>query len=250
MDDLRSPGSHTSKASQTRSKRLSYPLSLKFRERKWGSDTNIHREHLPPIEGSDKNLACTKKETVRPPTPIPNSIRSVETMFHSVSIARASNSLPSSYKKMSLSLDLSPLSEKRQSFEHFASKYSLSPNSDHDSVFCNPRCPDSPLMCVRSLPNSPMTVRRYNRRSVPSNFERTKSSEDEERIFGSVNAPTMFGDFSERKGDSKEEMILRWIQDVESKSPKNSQSWCEGAQTECDTTSQTLPVIDENLQSC
>lgn len=249
MDDLRFSGiTKRSNTSQARFKRLSYPLSLNLRDRKWGSDSDLDQTHLPPIAG-DKNVANAKKEIVRPPTPNPTGVRRFENWIQSVANARTSNSLPLSNKKMSLSLDLSPLSEKKQSSENLGFKCSMSQCSDHDSVFCNPPNLDSPKMCVRSLPSSPLTVKRHlhPRRSVQFHIGRTKSSGDEER--GSNMLPfTTPEDFCERNNSFKEDMILRWIQDVEDKSPDTT-SWCESSLSEFDTSCQTLPAIDENLQS-
>ena len=242
MDDLRHH------VRNTKFKRLSYPLCLDLQDRKWGSDSNIHRPRLPPIAG-DKKSSFAGKEMNRPPTPCPSRSQHFATLFHNVPTARNSNSLPSSNKKLSMTLDLSPLLEKNQSLESLSRKSPLSPYSDHDSVFCNPPYPDSPKLTVRSLPCSPVIARRHPRRSVPCSIARTRSSEDSERIGEASNARSLPGNFTDTADNSKEDMILKWIQDVEEKgqSDLNTNSRCDStAEYE---TCQALPVIDENLQS-
>lgn len=160
--------------------------------RLWGSETDIQHSGLPPIQGNERCVNSSLKWTSnnnakhshanRPPTP--SLGMATDSMF---SFGRSSKmSTSSSSQRLSLSLDLRPNVKGNEFRRHSAGFGDHYPEAE----------PNSPRICVRSLPPSPSwspTVQR-SRKLYHRNLRRLSSDSEH--------------------GDTKDDRIMSWIRDV------------------------------------
>ncbi|XP_067048077.1 uncharacterized protein [Acropora muricata] len=173
-------------------KRCNISRSGKTRDsRLWGSETDIQRSGLPPIQGNERYVNSSFKcisnnakhsHANRPPTP--SFGMATDSVF---SFGRSSKmSTSSSSQRLSLSLDLRPNVKGNEFRRHSAGFGDHYPEAE----------PNSPRICVRSLPPSPSwspTVQR-SRKLYQRNLRRLSSDSEH--------------------GDAKDDRIMSWIRDV------------------------------------
>lgn len=173
-------------------KRCNISRSGKTRDsRLWGSETDIQRSGLPPIQGNERYVNSSFKwisnnakhsHANRPPTP--SLGMATDSVF---SFGRSSKmSTSSSSQRLSLSLDLRPNVKGNEFRRHSAGFGDHYPEAE----------PNSPRICVRSLPPSPSwspTVQR-SRKLYHRNLRRLSSDSEH--------------------GDAKDDRIMSWIRDV------------------------------------
>ena len=172
-------------------KRQALPFSTSLAERRWRSESEIDLPSLPPISGTTKKLPSINinLKVHRPPTPSPN--RSPDYVSTSWRKERRSLSPPSnSTPRRTRSLDMRPILEG----SNFRGRYLYCSSSEEDHRLTE--APESPRLCVRSLPSSPNIPRRNVR---IQSFHRRLHSADSD---------------ADRSEGSKEERIMTWIQDV------------------------------------
>ena len=186
-------------------RRSRFPLGRDLDSRQWGSETDIGRSSLPPIQRNEKNknsnfkwitknsgkqLSCN-----RPPTPNPASPgRNTESMFSFGKTSRISSS--SSPHRLSLNLDLRPI-VKGADFRRHSSSF-----TDH-----SPEAEWSPRMSVRSLPTSPTWSPTTQRRRCLHHRLLRRLSNDSEQ------------------GDARDDRIVNWIRDVSEKTQDHTNSF-------------------------
>lgn len=203
------------------SKRSKFLLSKHLDCRQWGSDTDIQKSSLPPIQNNEKkntriiNTSGKQLYPNRPPTPSPG--RNQETLFSWGKTSRISPA--SSSQRLSLSLDFRGANSRRYS-AGFADQNS--PEAEWSS---------SPRPCIRSLPPSP-TVQRSHRRNRSLRRLSSDSEQADEKF--------------------KDDRIMNWIRDVSEKNHRqNSYDDDEEDIFECslenndDSSVAGLPVIQE-----
>ena len=170
-------------------KRSKFLLGRRLDNRQWGSETDIRKSSLPPIQSSEKKNSnfkwisnkSAKQYANRPPTPSP--VRNQDSVF---SFGKTSRMSPSnSSQRLSLNLDLRPMLGGAD-FRRYSASF-----DDH-----SPEVEYSPRLCARSLPPSPNMHR--NQRLYHRNLRRLSNDSEQ--------------------GDARDDRILNWIRDVQAHS--------------------------------